>query len=959
MSRCLCRMLGFLALIVFGASFRALSNGSDEWVSITFEKPKGTDVEIELVCSSHPEVEGAYFLRIEKQDGVSRYVYQLKEYTMTLKGGGITAMDLSRSSVYAIDVTHLPNLKELRLEGNNIESIDLSACKNLEILDLGDNRLSDITLTGLTKLQRLLVNGNGIGALDVSNCAELILLACYNNSLYPTAVENLVRSMPTVTNGKTGRIIAVDTSNAMEENNFKSNSVKTLKEKNWEVFDFKGDPQLMEPYRGSDYVPVVSSNRIQFKTRLLADDEIKLMWKTTADNENVTLEGASVARIENYGNGPVYVCKLSASEVTIYGDLTMFDCSDNLITELDPSGCPLLEELYCHKNGYIETLDLAKLPALRRLITTDCSLKSIDLSQNGLLEEAYLANMPIDKLDLSSNKALKLLVLNKTSLAAIDLSANTQLRELRLSNTPIQTLDLAPLKDLKNLYIANNNLQTLDLSGNSKIERLRVNGNKLANLNLSHLTNLYELYLFENEIKAEAFFSIMEGLPSVSKGKIPLVIAIDSQSGREKNVCTTLAVAKAREKGWSVYDFNGDSSSKMPYEGSRPQEQSYVAFTSELPVGERIFVVSRTEDGAPVRVEGLCYENTVAFDGETIDTYRIENKDMRIYGELVYLNLQENYLTSVDITRASKLQELKLSSNPKLNSLDLSKGDSLHKLILSSTGIKELNLSQTPRLQELYAASLPIKSIDLSVCKNLKKLNLNATEVSSIDLTHCPNLTYLTMTGLAVEDLDVSNCPQLEYLYFSDCKVTSIDLSKNGKLKHLWCSNNKLSRLNVSEAKELDHLYCYNNEIGEQAMGELVISMANRGSKEEGTFVPVDKKSTQEKNYCTKEQVNDLKLKNWNTYNYNGGQGKLQPYQGEVAVTSIDAGSRLWYDAVSNRLVAEGLTPYAELKVFDLDGVCLRSLCTDNCGCLCVSLAELPRGIYLVSSKNTFVKVVK
>src|SRR3712207_8797485 len=62
-----------------------------------FRSTKGAEVEIELKCSSTPKVDGAYFLRTETQDGIVRYIYQLKESTMTLTGGDRKSTRLNSS----------------------------------------------------------------------------------------------------------------------------------------------------------------------------------------------------------------------------------------------------------------------------------------------------------------------------------------------------------------------------------------------------------------------------------------------------------------------------------------------------------------------------------------------------------------------------------------------------------------------------------------------------------------------------------------------------------------------------------------------------------------------------------------------------------------------------------------------------------------------------------------------
>ena len=148
-------------------------------------------------------------------------------------------------------MTRLPYLRELRIEGNNVEALDLSASKELEILDVGDNRLYDLNLAGLNKLKTLLVNGNGLAQLNIADCPALTLIACYSNEINSDNMKLLVESLPLISDSKPARMIVIDTESALEGNSCSMSHVAIAKEKNWEMYDYKGSPQKMEPYYGN------------------------------------------------------------------------------------------------------------------------------------------------------------------------------------------------------------------------------------------------------------------------------------------------------------------------------------------------------------------------------------------------------------------------------------------------------------------------------------------------------------------------------------------------------------------------------------------------------------------------------------------------------------------------------------------------------------------------------------
>lgn len=446
------------------------------------------------------------------------------------------------------------------------------------------------------------------------------------------------------------------------------------------------------------------------------------------------------------------------------------------------------------------------------------------------------------------------------------------------------------------------------------------------------------------------------------KEKEYAVFVVDTSQEGEGNVCSKKSVDKAKEKNWVVYDYNSRLADKKPYEGSEPTpaHEKYVAFTSESAIGQQIFITATTKDNKPIEVEGLLFENSMEFDGEKVDTYQITANDMLIIGDLTSLNLQENYLTSIDVTHAPSLEKLVIEYNEKLTKLDLSKSAALKRLHLSSTGIDELMLQYTPLLQELHAASTPLKNIDLTYCSELEGLNLNATQVSSLNLSKCPKLSYLSITKIPITALDLRACTHLQKLYFSECNVSEIDLSSNKELIHLWCNNNQLSQL-VVNAPKLEYLYCYGNKIGEKSMEALINSLPNRkGYAKAGEFVPVDMKNEKEGNRCTIGQVAKAKEANWNVFDYNGGTGAKLPYEGIVALDATPhTQQRVHYEPTSCLLSLEGFAPFASVRLFGMSGECLLETQTDAQGSLQMPLSNLKSGVYVVGCQTVFSRFVK
>ena len=107
-----------------------------------------------------------------------------------------------------------------------------------------------------------------------------------------------------------------------------------------------------------------------------------------------------------------------------------------------------------------------------------------------------------------------------------------------------------------------NQLTSLDVSKNTTLARLVCNNNQLTSLDVSKNTALTELYCYDNKIKGEAMDALVGSLPNQIDATLRV---IDLSNSSEENVCTTIQVNTAKEKGWRVLTSSGED-----YEGSDP-----------------------------------------------------------------------------------------------------------------------------------------------------------------------------------------------------------------------------------------------------------------------------------------------------------------------------------------------------------------------------------------------------
>ena len=148
--------------------------------------------------------------------------------TLKIQKNELTSLDLTGctgdlENVYASEnkltsIKLLHSHKYLFLNDNPLSSIDLSACKDLESIELGNNKLTALDLTGLNKLSEVNV---------------------YKNNIQGENMKKLVASLAKKESISAGSLYAVQTRDPQEHNLCTSDDVKAAKEKNWNILDHR------------------------------------------------------------------------------------------------------------------------------------------------------------------------------------------------------------------------------------------------------------------------------------------------------------------------------------------------------------------------------------------------------------------------------------------------------------------------------------------------------------------------------------------------------------------------------------------------------------------------------------------------------------------------------------------------------------------------------------------------
>ncbi len=252
---------------------------------------------------------------------------------------------------------------------------------------------------------------------------------------------------------------------------------------------------------------------------------------------------------------------------------------------------------------------------------------------------------------------------------------------------------------------------------------------------------------------------------------------------------------------------------------------------------------------------------------------------VQYFYELNYLLCDDNNLTSIDVSRNSKLLTLSCRNN-QLTKLNVSQNSELTSLYITGNSISDINLKNNKKLSIVDLSGNPLKTLDVSDLSELTQFSASNCQLTSLTLgTHpdleylwcdtnpdlaflnlngCPNLLYLQCDQTKLTDLNFSLLTKLIELHYSDVSLlTELDLSANALLERVYVENcnlssihlsnlselitlsvkgNALTQLDVSENPMLDYLNCTNNQLS-----VLDVSNCDKLKKGGGGRVYVDK----------------------------------------------------------------------------------------------------------------------
>ena len=191
---------------------------------------------------------------------------------------------------------------------------------------------------------------------------------------------------------------------------------------------------------------------------------------------------------------------------------------------------------------------------------------------------------------------------------------------------------------------------------------------------------------------------------------------------------------------------------------------------------------------------------------ETEYALRLHNNNLSGAGDisgchtlLVYLSVDSNKLTSLDVSDCTSLRDLQCSRN-QLTSIDISGCTSL---------------------QRFYCSFNQLTSLDLSGHTELNMIQCYDNNLYSLDVSEVEYLGFLDCQRNPLTTLDVVNKKYLHRVECYDCRLTSLNVS-GSTLGLLLCYNNQLTTINISGCTGLHTLNCQYNKITREITEEFL-----------------------------------------------------------------------------------------------------------------------------------------
>lgn len=506
--------------------------------------------------------------------------------------------------------------------------------------------------------------------------------------------------------------------------------------------------------------------------------------------------------------------------VELFPDLTVLECQNNSLTELDLTGCAQLRELRCFRNRLTQ-LNVSGCPELRSLHCGENLLETLLLDNCPKLVTLQCQENRLSKLNLGNCPALDFLVCSDNCLAFLDLSANPVLTEIQAegNESTLESMDLASIPGF-------------DPARASDWENAAVEGTVLtASPRAAHVRFTYDL---DGRGNTTQFTWLLPGCEG---------IAIDERNFPDENFRLVVSHSLDTTPDGLLTPAEIGAATRIEAEDFEIASLEGLAYFTELRVlscgGNRLpYVdVSANPQLTDLSAEGNAAELTGRWD-RTLDLTAISGFDPARASQWEGASVAENLLMAqADTVRflydtdgagnnVAMTWHLTFPEPPVGTPID-----EVHfpdeqfracvKRALDPDGDEVLTDDEIQAVTELDVSGAGIASLaGLEWFPNLRTLNCSYNELTALDLRSSGQLENLACAHNRLTALTPGDCPELRVLDCRDNGLETLNVTRNDRLESLSCGENYLTELDLRKCPVITDVNCDYNRLSSLKLPE-------------------------------------------------------------------------------------------------------------------------------------------
>ncbi len=699
----------------------------------------------------------------------------------------VTYLDIYTQAIS--DLTGIEDFKALTfLEAgeNQLTSVDLSNNVLLEYLDLYDNQIPTIDLSANTALTNVQIYDNDqISSIDLSNNTALTELIISSTPI--ASVDLSANVLLTNLDIQNTNITSIDLSanTLLEDLDIGDNSFTNL--------DISKNTALTDlDITNNNFTSLDVSANVLLEDLICFDNQITSLDLTS----NINL-----IRVAVYNNNLSFLDVRNGNNTNI----TYFLASNNPNLQ-----CALVDDIDFSNSNWSGVDDPGEFTE------TYCRYTTIPDANF----EAWLENNGYD--DISSDGQVP------TTLIEAVTSVSVQYQNIS---------DFTGIEDftaLESLTISYNNFTTLGVSNNLNLTFLNCGYSDLSSLDVSNNTLLETLWVNETDIST-LDLSLNTNLTSLTASSMSNLTELNVKNGNNSNFTQFTTVASSNLSCIMVDDVAYSDTNWTNIESGTSFTEGYCNYTA-IP-----------DSNFEAALEALGYDD-ISSDSqvptaliEVVTALHVSDENIsnltgiEDFTALVDLNVQDNSLSSLDLSNNLLLEDLNCASN-RFFYLDLSNNVALNSLYANNGWLVELDVSGNPQLEYLYLA-------DNAFLNSLNYQNGNNTNTQLFNTTGSSNLNCIVVDDAAYSSTNWTDIEAGTAFTDTYCDYTTIpdanfeaalealgydDISDDGQVPTalieditiLDLSNKNITDLTgISNFEALNALDCSNNKLTEVDFG--------------------------------------------------------------------------------------------------------------------------------------------